>query len=47
MGGSLGMGKILNIYKELNKVTADIQIIIITGKNKKLYSELSKLKKVL
>ncbi|HBC95189.1 MAG TPA: UDP-N-acetylglucosamine--LPS N-acetylglucosamine transferase [Clostridium sp.] len=44
MGGSLGMGKILNIYKQLNKVTADIQIIIITGKNKKLYSELFKIK---
>lgn len=43
MGGSLGMGKILNIYKQLDKVNADIQIIIITGKNKKLYSELLKI----
>ncbi|MFL0195574.1 MGDG synthase family glycosyltransferase [Clostridium sp. WILCCON 0269] len=44
MGGSLGMGKIIDIYKQLNKVNADIQIIIITGKNKKLYSELLKMK---
>lgn len=44
MGGSLGMGKILNIYKQLDKISKDIQIIIITGKNKKLYSELLKMK---
>ena len=44
MGGSLGMGKISNIYQELNKIQADIQIIVITGRNNKLYSELTKLK---
>lgn len=44
MGGSLGLGKIADIYKQLDKVSEDIQIIIITGKNKKLYSELSKIK---
>jgi UDP-N-acetylglucosamine:LPS N-acetylglucosamine transferase len=44
MGGSLGMGKITNIYQELNKIDRDIQIIIITGRNNKLYSELTKLK---
>ncbi|MEY7999333.1 glycosyltransferase [Clostridium sp. Mt-5] len=44
MGGSLGLGKIADIYKQLNRVNEDIQIIIITGKNKKLYSELLKIK---
>lgn len=44
MGGSLGLGKIADIYKQLDKVNENIQIIIITGKNKKLYSELLKLK---
>lgn len=43
MGGSLGIGKIENLYEELIKVSHDIQIIIITGNNKKLYSILSKL----
>lgn len=45
MGGSLGMGKISTIYEELSKVTQDIQIIVITGKNRKLYYELVELKK--
>lgn len=40
MGGSLGLGKIKTIYMELTKVKKDIQIIVITGSNKKLYSEL-------
>jgi len=44
MGGSLGMGKIKTIYKELIKVKEDIQIIVITGNNKKLYSELQIIK---
>lgn len=44
MGGSLGMGKIKTIYKELVKVEEDIQIVVITGNNKKLYSELQELK---
>jgi processive 1,2-diacylglycerol beta-glucosyltransferase len=44
MGGSLGMGKIKSIYKELMKVKKDIQIIVITGNNKKLYSELESIK---
>lgn len=43
MGGSLGIGKIENLYEELIKVAQDIQIIIITGNNKKLYSTLYKL----
>ncbi len=44
MGGSLGLGKIRNLYEELKKVKKDFQIIVITGSNKKLYSELLKLK---
>ncbi|MDW8800636.1 glycosyltransferase [Clostridium sp. A1-XYC3] len=44
MGGSLGIGKITDVYKELVKVTNEIQIIIITGSNRKLYYELMKLK---
>lgn len=44
MGGSLGMGKITELYQELIKINADIQIIIITGRNNKLYSELTRLK---
>lgn len=42
MGGSLGMGKISNVYNELLKVKYDIQIIVITGNNKKLLNELKK-----
>ncbi|MDT8715610.1 UDP-N-acetylglucosamine--LPS N-acetylglucosamine transferase [Clostridium sp. 19966] len=45
MGGSLGMGKITELYQELQYVNKDIQIIIITGNNKKLYSQLRELSK--
>jgi len=44
MGGTLGLGKIRNLYEELKRVDRDFQMIIITGSNKKLYSELIKLK---
>ncbi|MFU0824895.1 MGDG synthase family glycosyltransferase [Clostridium sp.] len=44
MGGSLGMGKILELCKELDRIENDIQIIVITGKNIKLYKQLVKLK---
>lgn len=44
MGGSLGMGKISNIYSQLSVSDIDIQIIVITGSNKKLYSKLMELK---
>jgi len=44
MGGSLGMGKITDIYQELSEINKDIQIIIVTGRNSKLYSELLDLK---
>lgn len=40
MGGSMGMGKISVIYNELQKVEKEIQIIVITGNNKKLMSQL-------
>lgn len=43
MGGSLGMGKIAEVYEQLTLVHEDIQIIIITGNNKKLYSTLTEL----
>ncbi|HCL4510366.1 TPA: UDP-N-acetylglucosamine--LPS N-acetylglucosamine transferase [Clostridium botulinum] len=44
MGGSLGIGKISDLYSELIKIDQNMQIIIITGNNKKLYSQLNKLK---
>lgn len=44
MGGSLGMGKISTIFQDLMSSSLDIQIIAITGKNKKLYNELINLK---
>lgn len=44
MGGSLGMGKITDIYEKLVTIEKDIQIIVVTGSNKKLYQELIKLK---
>lgn len=45
MGGSLGLGKITDVYEKLCDLKQDIQIIVITGSNKKLYHELMKLKK--
>ncbi|MDF2883468.1 MAG: UDP-N-acetylglucosamine--LPS N-acetylglucosamine transferase [Clostridiaceae bacterium] len=45
MGGSLGMGKIAEVYEQLTLVHEQIQIIIITGNNKKLYSTLTDLSK--
>ena len=43
MGGSLGMGKISEVYEELIRTSMDIQILVIAGNNKKLFSELTKL----
>lgn len=40
MGGSLGIGKILEVYQNLCCLNYKIQIIIITGSNKKLYKDL-------
>ncbi|WML36577.1 glycosyltransferase [Clostridium sp. OS1-26] len=44
MGGSLGMGKITDLYEKLVTIKKDIQIIVITGNNKKLYQDLTRLK---
>lgn len=44
MGGSLGIGKISKIYDAISKISIDIQIIAITGNNKKLYNDLIKFK---
>ncbi|MDP4143465.1 MAG: glycosyltransferase [Bacillota bacterium] len=43
MGGSLGMGKIGIIYNQISQIDKDIQIIVITGSNKKLFSKLKEL----
>jgi processive 1,2-diacylglycerol beta-glucosyltransferase len=44
MGGSLGIGKISDIYNEVLKLPMDVQILVITGSNKKLFDELTKIK---
>ncbi|WP_373897926.1 MGDG synthase family glycosyltransferase [Haloimpatiens sp. FM7315] len=44
MGGSLGMGKITSICLQLCSIDVPLQIIIISGNNKKLFKELTKLK---
>lgn len=44
MGGSLGLGKISTVFEKLMSSSLDIQIIAITGKNKKLYNELINVK---
>jgi UDP-N-acetylglucosamine:LPS N-acetylglucosamine transferase len=41
MGGSLGMGKISHVYNELQQLSNDVQLIVITGKNKKLHEKLN------
>lgn len=43
MGGALGMGNIVSIYEKLCLIERKLQIIIITGNNKKLFNEVSKL----
>ncbi|WP_055669371.1 MGDG synthase family glycosyltransferase [Desnuesiella massiliensis] len=40
MGGSLGMGNLLEVYREISKIDLPFQIITITGNNKKLFSTL-------
>lgn len=37
MAGSFGVTNIMNIYKDLLRIPFDFQIIIITGRNRKLY----------
>ena len=41
MGGSLGMGNIVNVYKELTSIPLDFQIIILAGNNDKLLVSLN------
>lgn len=40
MGGSLGLGKISTVFQKLMSSPLDIQIIVVAGKNEKLYNEL-------
>lgn len=42
MGGGQGLGPIKTITKSLERVTAEIQEIIVTGSNKKLYRSMSR-----
>ena len=37
MAGSFGVSNILRIYNNIIKVNLDFQIIVITGKNERLY----------
>ena len=41
MGGSLGFGEIENIFVKLLKVRRPLQIVVVTGKNKKLQMQLN------
>ena len=45
MGGSLGMGKISELFSQLSKSDLNAQIIVISGKNKNLYDELLEISK--
>lgn len=40
MGGSLGFGDIKKVYLSFLNIKKDIQVIIVTGKNKKLNQQL-------
>ncbi|MBU5486148.1 UDP-N-acetylglucosamine--LPS N-acetylglucosamine transferase [Clostridium sp. MSJ-11] len=42
MGGSLGLGKIEEVFEDILQVDEHLQIIVITGNNKKLYNDLMK-----
>jgi processive 1,2-diacylglycerol beta-glucosyltransferase len=43
MAGSFGVTNVFKIYKDIENIDIDIQIIIITGKNKKLYDHFSEI----
>lgn len=43
MAGSFGVSNILRIYNNIIKVNLDFQIIVITGKNERLYEAFNKL----
>lgn len=40
MSGSLGLGKVMDLYEQLQTIPQDIQILIIAGNNKRLYNHL-------
>lgn len=42
MAGSFGVSNIIKLYRDLEKTDAPMQIIVITGKNKKLYESFEK-----
>ncbi|MDP4091903.1 MAG: glycosyltransferase [Bacillota bacterium] len=42
MGGSLGIGEIYGVFESLVKCSRDIQVIVVTGQNKKLRKKLEK-----
>lgn len=44
MGGGAGIFPIVDVMKELNKCRTQLQIIVVTGKNKKLYDKIQKIK---
>lgn len=43
MAGSFGVTNVFKIYKDIENIDIDIQIIIITGKNQKLYDHFSEI----
>ena len=43
MAGSFGVTNILKIYRQIARLDQEFQIIVITGRNEKLYEEFSKL----
>lgn len=43
MAGSFGVTNVFKIYKDIENIGIDIQIIIITGKNQKLYDHFSEI----
>lgn len=43
MAGSFGIKKVLNVYDDISYIRDDFQIIIITGKNQRLYEKINKL----
>lgn len=44
MGGGAGIFPMVDVMKELNKCKTLLQIIVVTGKNKKLYDKIQKIK---
>lgn len=44
-GGSVGGGKIIDMYRSLNKCQKEIQIVVLCGKNQKLFESLEEARK--